>query len=819
MRSANAAKSTFWFLLCVFTLTPQWAWSAQPVVTRLEPTGIVRGEPTTIKLLGARLQDARQLLLEHSGIDVTAVKPLDNQSVEVTLTAAADLSPGLYPFRLVTATGVSNMHVLSVGAMPVVAEVEPNSDFSAPQKINLNVTVTGVVTREDEDYFAVDLKAGQTIHCEIEGVRLAYFPQNNSNFFDPFVAILDADRFEQVTSDDHPLLRQDSLCAFTAPEDGTYIVQVRDSSFGGDDSAQYRLHVGEYPRPVAVIPSGGRPGERIDARFVGADGSSWVAPVQLPEQENPQFPLNFSLPSGTAPSPNLMRVLPMANVIEQEPNDDINTPTVSPEPLPVAFCGAIEKPGDHDSFAFEVKKGQKVLTRLYARSVLRTPLDAVTDIFDQNKNRIAGNDDSGGPDCYAEFTAAEDGVYTIRVRDHLLGGAPDFAYRLEVTLAGPELVLTLPEERQDEAIDLSVPKGSQIAVMVNAERRNFGGDVELAFENLPAGVTATTFLMTAERATIPVLLTAAPTAELAGARVDLQGRPANRQPDIVGHLSQRHKFVRGQNRVDVLGHDSDRAAVAVIDPSPVRLELVQPLVPLVRNGSLDLKVVAHRNDGYKNPVPVRLLYVPPGVSTNNSKSVEQEQNETLIPITANKNAAIGKWPMMITATVDVGNGAIRVASLPVELTIEESFFNVTFTKASLEQGGNGQFVVGLEVNRPFEGTAEMTLVGLPAGVTTTAATQPITAETTEVVFPISAAADARAGNHKTLAVQAVIHAPGGAILQTEGTGEIQVDVPLPAPTNPPPAPAAPAAEPAKPAEAPPKPLSRIEQLRLDRMKN
>ena len=159
-----------------------------------------------------------------------------------------------------------------------------------------------------------------------------------------------------------------------------------------------------------------------------------------------------------------------------------------------------------------------------------------------------------------------------------------------------------------------------------------------------------------------------------------------------------------------------------------------------------------------------------------------------------------------------------VASLSVELTVEDVFFNFKFNKTSAEQGAKAQVLVGVEVVRAFEGTADVTLVGLPAGVTCTAPTQTITAETTEVTFPIDIAADARAGNHKTLVCQAVVHSPGGDIGQTEGTAELQIDVPLPAPTQPAPAPAAaPAVEQPK-VEAPPRPLTRIEQLRLDRQK-
>ena len=131
--------------------------------------------------------------------------------------------------------------------MPSVDEKEPNSEFATPQKIALNVTVFGVVDNEDVDYYAVDLKKGQRLSVEIEGMRLA------NTLFDPYIAILDAKRFELATSDDHPLLGQDGFCSIVAPADGTYVVQVRETSYRGNGGCQYRLHVGTFPRPQAIV--------------------------------------------------------------------------------------------------------------------------------------------------------------------------------------------------------------------------------------------------------------------------------------------------------------------------------------------------------------------------------------------------------------------------------------------------------------------------------------------------------------------------------------------------------------------------------------
>jgi len=72
----------------------------------------------------------------------------------------------------------------------VVQEKEPNSDFKEPQPIQLNQTVAGVIENEDIDYFSVNLKKGQRITAEVEGIRLGV------TLFDPYIAIMDTNRFE-----------------------------------------------------------------------------------------------------------------------------------------------------------------------------------------------------------------------------------------------------------------------------------------------------------------------------------------------------------------------------------------------------------------------------------------------------------------------------------------------------------------------------------------------------------------------------------------------------------------------------------------------
>ena len=261
-------------------------------------------------------------------------------------------------------------------------------------------------------------------------------------FFDPYVAILNSERFELATSDDAPLLQQDCVCSIEAPADGKYIVVVRDSSFGGNND-RYRLHLGSFPRPIAVIPAGGPPGETIDMTFVTISGELWTEKVTLPSEPSDAYPLVVSTDQGSSPSPNYIRVQPIPNVVEQEPNNSFKESTGGS--LPAAFCGVIGQPGDSDYFSFDAKKDQTLEVQLYARSVLRTALDGVVNMYNDQGARIGGNDDSGGPDSLLEFKIPADGKYHVGITDHLRGGGPGFAYRLEVKLAEPMLTTTLPD--------------------------------------------------------------------------------------------------------------------------------------------------------------------------------------------------------------------------------------------------------------------------------------------------------------------------------------------------------------------------------------
>jgi hypothetical protein len=64
-----------------------------------------------------------------------------------------------------------------------------------------------------------------------------------------------------IESDDTPLVYQDSVISIVASEDGTYVIQVRESAFGG--SAECRCPHGPTAgaEPEHPAERGGRPPE------------------------------------------------------------------------------------------------------------------------------------------------------------------------------------------------------------------------------------------------------------------------------------------------------------------------------------------------------------------------------------------------------------------------------------------------------------------------------------------------------------------------------------------------------------------------------
>ncbi|MGE3818735.1 MAG: PPC domain-containing protein [Isosphaeraceae bacterium] len=796
-------------ILATLVLATFWthaACASTPNLSAVRPLGGQRGNPVVVDLTGARLGDAQEILFYQPGITASKFEKVNDNHVKATFEIAPDARLGLHDFRVRTATGISEARTFSVGALRDVSETEPNSEFAKPQPIEMNVTVNGVADNEDVDFFTVQAKKGDRITAEVEGIRLGV------TLFDPYVAIMDVKRFELASSDDAALVYQDGCASVIAPEDGTYVIQVRESAYAGNGSCLYRLHVGDYPRPRAVVPGGGPLGETLEVRWIGDPSGESRSKVTLPSAPDRDFGLVAQDDRGIAPYSYLFRLSPFGNTIESEPNDDHARATVfSP---PIALNGVIEKPGDTDYYVFKGAKGQVFDLRVHARS-LRSPLDPVLYVGAKNGGAIAGNDDSAGPDSYLRFTVPNDVEFVVWIFDQLQKGGPDYSYRIEVTPVAPKLSMSVPNESMNRGtgtIAVAVPKGNRQAILVNASRADFGGELTISAEGLPAGVTFEADRMAPSIGTFPVLLSAAPDAPLAGSLGVIAGKPVDTSLQVPSEFSHTVELVLGQNNIPFWTRTLEKLAVVVTEEAPYSIAVVEPKVPLVRGGSMGLKVVATRKPGFTAPISVYFPWNPPGVSSAGGVTIPENQNEAVIPINADGGAELRTWKIVVQGSSNGPTGPLLVSSQLANLTVAAQFLTLEFQSASVEQGKEVDMAVKVNKAVDFPGEATVTLIGLPNKVTTDV--KSITKETGDVIFHLKTDPASPAGNHANLFCQVVITQDGEPILHNLGTGQLRIDVPLPPKANAPaPAPMPVAAAP--PAATPPKPLSRLEKLRLE----
>lgn len=804
-------RARLFFALIATCLLPALSAQAAPGFSNLLPHGGQRGTEVDVVLHGSGFEDAEEVLLYDAGMEVVSLAQPEGDGkgsqLKVRFKIAPDCRLGSQRMRLRTRTGISDLFTFYVGPLPIVEEAEPNTDFTAPQAIANNVTVHGRVDSEDVDYYAVECKQGERLTAEVFGLRLGY--SSGGNFFDPYVAILNAERFELAVSDDAALAGNDGVASIVVPADGKYIVQIRDASYLGDGRAYYLLNIGGFPRPLGAFPAGGKPGETLTVKLLGDVTGPLEQQVTLLATVPPGFGLEVTGPTGVAPTAQPFRVVNLDNALELEPNNA--AAQASPGPAPGAFNGVLEAEKDVDYFRFSAKAGQVFEIECYGRR-LRSAIDPVVYVCNADGGRLAGADDARGPDSYFRWQVPADGDYLIEVRDHLDNGGPANIYRVELTPVAPALVASTLDVSRYVQPKIVIPQGGGCGVLVNVSRADFGGPVNFASLDLPEGVSVECPADWRDDGQMPVVFYATDAAPVAGRYSTVTTSLSDpNQPNLAvsGPLKQDILMILGQNQTYVWVEEQLKLPVVVVQKAPYKVRIEPPTVPLVQNGSTNLKVIAERAEGFTGPISVYLLLNAPGCGSSGSIQIAEGQNEALIPMNAAGNAP----PQTSMIAVKANGGGVESCSPFVPITVEEQYVTFEFAQSAVEQGKETLLPIKVTKRKDFDGEAEIQLLGLPAN--TTAAPMKLTKDMTEVMFTVKAAPEAPVSDNKNLFCQVLVPEAGTTVLHNLGTGRLRIDPPPAKPAEPAPMPTAtPTPMPVAEAAPPAKPLSRLEQLRL-----
>ncbi|MEZ6037019.1 MAG: hypothetical protein R3F29_06030 [Planctomycetota bacterium] len=734
---------------------------AQTLIS-VRPAGGMRGEEITVNCYGTGLKDTVGVVWFEPGVEVLELEPQRDDKVRLKLRVAADCKLGTLPFLLQTHRGITRVKAFRVGPLPAVGSEDGKAQRAeSAQPIELEHTVDGRILPDETDWFAVELTQGQALRVEAEGIRLGLYD------LDLQLELFGPDGRMLARSDDTSLGRADPWLGWIAAETGTHRIALRDVAFGGARVGLYRLHVGTFPRPVGLLPAGGRPGETLQVALLG-DVLPGTATLTLPQRSgiHEVFPAVDGRPCPT----------PVRVVVDDRQGFVEGALPQEPPAAPVAFHGVLGAPGEQDRFAFAAQKGQRIELRVLARN-LRSPLDPVLRVLDDGGKELASNDDGLGLDARLRFTAPADGRFHVAVGDQLGRGGADFFYRLEVgELPAVATTREAVPGRRAEDLGVVVPRGGRGATVIQVTGVDPKDGVTLDFDGLPDGVQLLPTRLPTGSALVPVVFEARADAALVTG-LATPGAHAERG-DAERALQHEHAYpmLRVQNNSPYEQRAARALPVAVVDAMPFDVTLEAPKVPILQSGSLSLAVEVSRAEGFEDVVTVSAIWLPPGVSASTVR-LTGKAGSGAMSFNANSQAAVGVWPIVLLASTTVGGVARTISTAPVMLEVQEPWLVAKLGRASVEQGAKVVYTIGLEKKRDFSGAITAELKRLPDGV---AVTMPsLTADTAELAIDLAAAADTRPGRHRSLYLSLSVETPDGLVrFVAGGGGELRVDQPL-----------------------------------------
>jgi len=492
-----------WLLVYAFLVVlPVPAWGRFPVLRTLEPRGAQQGRTFTLTVKGEGLTPGAPVISSVPGtFSRLAARPevaaLESE-LPFLVQLGQDAPVGLYPIRVRTEEGLSNVLLFTVGKFPEVVEAESlskeshnNDSLFTAQKVIPPVTINGTLEGPDRDYYTFKAKVGERLVFEVEARRAG-------SGIDPVIRVLDGFGRELAMNDDAPGLGVDARAEVVFPKTSEYYVEVYDVKYGSQEQNFYRLTIASYPYAQGIFPLGWQRDGTVEVTLVGGN---LKAPVSVrPNLSVPalaQF-VPVSLPGG-ASLPFQFRVSDLPEIIEpDEAKSGSSKAACSPEcPLPASTMlnGRIGRPGEVDKYRLRVSPAEHWAVQLEAANLGTSQLLAVLSVLDATTGKTLARAEAGGEeskdapvirkeiDPHLSFVVPEKVTDVIVAVQDILGrGGADYGYRL--------LARQQPFDFSLQVLTpfLNIPAGGTAAVEVGVTRRGYKGPIRLTVPNLPEGI-------------------------------------------------------------------------------------------------------------------------------------------------------------------------------------------------------------------------------------------------------------------------------------------------------------------------------------------
>jgi hypothetical protein len=475
--------------------------TAYPMLMSLRPAAVQVGQTAEVAISSRySMYGAYEVLVSGEGVtaEVThppfkvehLAKPPNLDKLPVRFTLAADALPGVRDVRVATPRGVSTVGQLVVVRDPVVAEAGDNNSLEKAQGVSLPAVLCGAIEKnEDIDFFRFPAEAGQQVVFRVRSSRLEDRIHDLQEHSDPILTLRTAAGATLAASDNHEY-HADPLLAHRFEQAGEYVLEVRDVRYKGNQYWEYVVEAGSRPEIQTVFPLAVAAGQAETLSLVGhnlpADGVLAFTPSTELQPGLRAIDLPLSVPAAS-PAELVVSAVPLMREVDGAGDSPETAQLVT---LPVGINGRSERDGDVDYYAFEAKKGDALSLEIIARRC-QSALDSHLRVLDAAGKQLASSDDTRvgkrnvADSSLDNWTAPADGRYVVEVRDVHLRGGPQYPYFLEVKSSQPQFALYLDTDKTQ------VGPGGSAAIFVRIERKNgFQGEVQLAIDGLPYGVTA-----------------------------------------------------------------------------------------------------------------------------------------------------------------------------------------------------------------------------------------------------------------------------------------------------------------------------------------
>lgn len=457
-----------------------------PVLTELNPRGAEIGRPFTLTVAGRNIGETARVISTLPASFTPVMTP--GKPASFLVEPKADAAPGVYPVRIETPGGISNILLFTLGTFPEVTEEEslpysrPNRNDSIETAEPVQATpvvMNGTLRGPERDVYRVNGKAGERRVFEVEARRCG-------SAIDPVLRILDGSGKQLARSDDSPGTGLDARLDFTFPTEGSYYVEVTDARFSMQMQNFYRLKMGAYRYADGIFPLGGRRGEKVAVTFLGSRAGTKMN-VDLSKVEKGQALTRVAMPD----SPTLPFLFAVSDLPE------VQEPVEGAVPVPSVVNGRLDKTGEIDRYRVNAEPGERLLFELQARELGTSRLEGIISVYDASGKKLDSAGDKPLPedvfaiqgtsrtssDPFLNLTVPA-GVHEVfvTVEDLALRGGPFYGYRLITRRQAEDFNLTIGSAYAN------VPAGGTVAISVSADRRGYDGPIQLTIPNLPKGI-------------------------------------------------------------------------------------------------------------------------------------------------------------------------------------------------------------------------------------------------------------------------------------------------------------------------------------------